>query len=65
MTALSYFDTPAHPLGLVTHPDWDAVRDRWNELYCAKILNAARDARTLRDQKRGGVSAPSLGSLGR
>ena len=60
MTTLSYFDTPAHPLGIVTHPDWDAVRDRWNTLYCASILNAARDDR---DQKRGRVSARSLGSV--
>lgn len=61
MTPLAYFDTPAHPLGLVTHPDWDDVRDRWNALYCARILNAARDDR---DQKRGRVSARSLGSVG-
>ena len=60
MTTLSYFDTPAHPLGIVTHPDWDVVRDRWNALYCASILNAARDDR---DQKRGRVSARSLGSV--
>ena len=60
MTTLSYFDTPAHPLGIVTHPNWDAVRDRWNELYCASILNAARDDR---DQKRGRAPARSLGSL--
>jgi len=59
MTALSYYDTPAHPLGLVTHPDWDAVRDRWRALYCASVLNQARDDR---DQKRGGVSASPLGS---
>lgn len=60
MTALSYFDTPAHPLGIVTHPNWDAVRDRWNALYCARIMNAARDDR---DQKRGRASARSLGSV--
>lgn len=42
MTDVRYFDTPAHPLGLVTHPDWSSVRDRWNERHCAKVMREAR-----------------------
>lgn len=28
-----------HPLGHVTHPAWQSVRDRYNELQCNAIMN--------------------------
>jgi len=32
-----------HPItGALSNPEWDRVRDRWNERYCADVLAKAR-----------------------
>lgn len=34
-----------HPItGALSNPEWDRVRDRWNERYCADVLAKARPA---------------------
>lgn len=37
MNDTRYYDQRAHPLGLVTHPEWDGVRDAYNERLCNAI----------------------------
>lgn len=32
-----------HPMGIVVHPEWSSVRDRWNTLYCNQIVNKTRE----------------------
>lgn len=44
--------TRPHPLGLTSHPDWEAVRDRHNALWCEAALrqmgcNVPREPRPL------------------
>lgn len=32
-----------HPItGALSNPEWDSVRDRWNERYCAQVMADAR-----------------------
>lgn len=32
-----------HPItGALSNPEWDGVRDRWNERYCNAVLHEAR-----------------------
>lgn len=36
-------DYPAHPTGIVVHPEWSNVRDRWNTLHCNRVMNEAQE----------------------
>lgn len=36
-------DYPPHPRGIVVHPEWSSVRDRWNTLYCNRVMNEAQE----------------------
>ena len=34
-----------HPItGALSNPEWDGVRDRWNERHCNAVLAASRPA---------------------
>lgn len=46
--------TREHPMGLTYHPNWRAVRDRWNERYCNAILAEHRPQPTPFHRTRGG-----------
>lgn len=38
-----------HPItGFLSNPEWDKVRDRWNERHCNAVLAASRPAPTPR-----------------
>ncbi|WGM47685.1 hypothetical protein KOAAANKH_02567 [Brevundimonas sp. NIBR10] len=34
-----------HPLGVAYHPEWRNVRDRWNDRYCAQVMERAAEER--------------------
>ena len=56
-------DYPAHPTGIVVHPEWPSVRDRWNALYCNRIVNEARERDEEREPSNFGIGVAIIAVL--